>query len=296
VQTFDFSPLTSPVDRSAVQALRRESIAAKVQPTEISDVFALGVSVFGFILGSGMIAIVDFLPGETSIPFVVLAGYTVLMGLFLAVVVLGIVYGIYRLLVRWAQFYRAKQFAAVNGMTYAVAEAKPTWDGLVFNAEVVVPRGASVFTATTSPVFEAGNYHYSSRRPDGRLTNATHWGYIVVDLGRPVPPMVLRSKSRRSARRWALGAYSRNPILPLGRYADRWFRLYCPAGAEDVARDIFTPELVSRLRALGRSIDVEVRGSFLFVYSCKPFRFPRPRAVRAAFAIISMQTLSLRAA
>jgi hypothetical protein len=38
---------------------------------------------------------------------------------------------------------------------------------------------------------------------------------------------MLRSTSRRSASRWALGAYSRNPVLALGPSAGRRFRLYC---------------------------------------------------------------------
>jgi hypothetical protein len=277
-----------------VDALRRESVAAKILPTEFSDVFILWMSVIGLLVVSSLIALVDFSGNLPASAIVQQALYTVIMGLCDVVFVLGIFYSIYRLLVRWGQFYRTKRFAAVNGMTYAVAEAQPTWDCLLFNAKDLEPRGTSVFTATSSPVFEAGNYHYSVRRSDGKLSNATHWGYIVVDLGRPVPAMVLRSRSRRSARRWALGAYSRNPVLPLGSFADRWFRLYCPAGAEDVARDIFTPGLVTKLRGLGRAVDVEVSGSFLFVYSCKPFRFPRPRVVRAAFAIISSETLSLR--
>ena len=297
VQTFDFSPLTAPLDRSAVQALRRESVAAKIVPTEISDVFNLGVAVFGLILTWFLIAGINFVPGvpadflriQRDVADIFLGGVTVLF-------VAAIVYAMYRLLVRWGQFYRTKQFAAVNALTYAVSEAKPTWDCLLFGAKDEEARAASVFTATGSPVFEAGNYHYSTRKPDGKLTDATQWGYIVVDLGRPVPSMVLRSKSRRSARRWALGAYSRNPVLPLGGFADPWFTLYCPAGAEGDARKIFTPELISRLRALGRAVDVEISGSFLFVYSCKSFRFPRPRAVRAVFAIISMMSQSLRTA
>jgi hypothetical protein len=297
VQTFDFSPLTAPLDRPAVESLRRESVAAKIVPTEFSDGFNLGVSFFGLVLTWIIIAAINFIPGATP-GFLEdpVEAADVVLGAFSLLFIFGIVYGIYRLRVRWGQYYRTREFAAANAMTYAVSEAKPTWDCLLFNAKVEAPRAASVFTATTAPVFEAGNYHYSSRRSDGKLTDATHWGYIVADLGRPAPAIVLRSRSRRSAKRWAAGAYSRNPALSLWPDADRRFILYCPAGAEDDAREIFTPELIGALNALGRSVDVEVSGSFLFVYSCKPFRFPRPGAVRDVFAVISLAGLILRVA
>ena len=96
------------------------------------------------------------------------------------------------------------------------------------------------------------------------------------------------STGRRSAKRWALGAYSRNPILCLGSYADRRFRLYCTAGAEDEARRIFTPELIAALNRVERSVDVEVSGHFMFVSSTRQFRFPRPGAVTAVFSLISL--------
>ncbi len=59
-------------------------------------------------------------------------------------------------------------------------------------------------------------------------------------------------------------------------------------GAEDDAWSLFTPELIAALRRVGRSVDVEVSGSFLFIYSSRRFPFPRPGAVTAVFSLISL--------
>jgi hypothetical protein len=272
--------------------LRRESIEAKVQPAASDDRFLLGMNIAALVLASALLLVVDLVP--SSLPPIPKVLYSTMMGILVTVFLVGIVYAIYRLLVRWTQFFRAKQFAAVNRMTYAVSESKPTWDSLLFDTKVAKSRASNVFTATSEPVFEAGNYHYENWA--GRRLIGTDWGYVVVDLGRPVPPLVLRSTSRRSARRWGNGAYSHNPVLPLGGFADRRYRLYCPAGAEDEARRLFTPQLIAALNGLGRSIDVEVSGTFLFVYSSRRFPFPRPRSVTAAFSVISLVSSLARTA
>ncbi|MDP9028211.1 MAG: hypothetical protein M3N46_11805 [Actinomycetota bacterium] len=282
VQTFDFSPLTAPVDKSAVAALRRESITENVQPAAIDDRFVFWMCLITFVFDAALVVFIDtgFLALWVKIGVTAIMGS---MGLFLFY---GVVYSIYRLSVRWTQFFRAKEFATANKMTYAVTESKPTWDSLLFSSKAARSGASNVFTATSEPVFEAGNYYYENWSQKKLIR--TDWGYAVVDLGRPVPPLMLRSTGRRSAKRWALGAYSRNPILPLGAYADRDFRLYCTAGAEDEARRLFTPELIAALRKVGRSVDVEVSGNFMFVYSTRRFPFPRPGSVRAVFSAISL--------
>lgn len=288
--SFDFSPLTAPADRSAVATLRRQSIADKVPPAANDDLFLFWVSVVGFVVASALLAFIDI----GSISLVAKIAYTAGMGSVDLVFVVGIVFGLYRLSVRWTQFFRAKQFAELNGMTYAASETKPTWDSTLFNRSAVKSHASNVFTATSEPVFEAGNYVYENWA-DKKLI-VTEWGYAVSDLGRVTAPFVLRSNSRRSARRWGGGAYTSNPILPLGSFADRQFRLYCPAGAEDDARRLFTPELIGGLQKMGRTIDVEVKGQFLFIYSSRRFAFPRPAVVRAVFAVIGLVTSTTHAA
>jgi len=242
-------------------------------------------------VASGLLAVVDLLP--STLPLIPKVLYSLLMGVPDVVFLIGIVYGIHRLRVRWTQFYRAKQFARVNGMTYAVSESKPTWDSLLFALKVVKSNASNVFTATTEPIFEAGNYHFENW-VDKKLVGVD-WGYVVVDLGRPVASMVLRSTSRRSDRRWGQGAYTRNPVLALGAFADRQFRLYCPSGAETDARKLFTPELIAALRELGRSVDVEISDHFMFVYSTRRFPFPRPKSVTSVFSLITLVSSLARA-
>jgi hypothetical protein len=288
VQPFDFSPLVAPVDRAAVATLRRQSIADKVPPAANDDLFLFWVSVVGFVVASALLAFIDI----GSISLVAKIAYTAGMGSVDLVFVVGIVFGLYRLSVRWTQFFRAKQFAELNGMTYAASEMKPTWDSTLFNRSAVKSHASNVFTATSEPVFEAGNYVYENWA-DKKLI-VTEWGYAVADLGRVTAPFVLRSNSRRSARRLGGGAYTSNPILSIGSFADRQFRLYCPAGAEDDARRLFTSELIGGLQKMGRTIDVEVKGQFLFIYSSRRFAFPRPAVVRAVFAVIGLVTAPTR--
>ncbi len=281
--TFDYSPLTGPVDGAAVAALRRASIAQKQQPSAVDDLFAFWASVVTFVVTAGQVVFID----TSSLALWVKLAFTAIMGsIAVFLLFLGIPYSIYRLLVRWTQFYRAKQFAAANKLSYAVSESKPTWDSLLFNSKAYKSSASNVFTATSEPIFEAGNYYYENWVAEKLVR--TNWGYAVVDLGRAVPLMVLRSTGRRSAKRWAMGAYSRNPILPLGPYADRQFRLYCTAGAEDEARRMFTPDVIAALAKVSKSVDVEVSGNFMFVYSTRPFPFPRPRSVRAVFSLIAL--------
>ena len=282
MQTFDFSPLTTPVDKSSVAELRRESISEKVQPAAIDDVFVFWMCLVTFVFDTAVVVFID----TGSLAPWVKVGITVILGPMALFLLYGILYSIYRLRVRWSQFFRANQFATVNRMTYAVSESRPTWDSLLFNSKAFKAGATNVFTATSEPVFEAGNYYYENWL--GKKLIGTEWGYAVIDLGRPVPLLMLRSTGRRSAKRWALGAYSRNPILSLGFSADRRFRLYCTAGAEDEARRIFTPELIAAFNRVERSVDVEVSGHCMFVYSTRQFWFPRPGAVTAVFSLISL--------
>jgi hypothetical protein len=282
VLTFDFSPLSGTVDRQAVATLRRESIAAGVKPFNGTDQFAFWLSVIGWLGTAALLAFIDF----GSVSLFAKVSFTVVVGAINLFYLFTMPLWSYRLAVRWTEFFRVKRFAAVNQLTYADSESKPTWNSLLFNKKADKYHTYRVFTSTREPVFEAGTYVYEVW-VDKKLV-AVGWGYIVVDLGRPVASMVLRSRSRASNRRWAAGAYSRNPVVSLGPDIDRRFRLYCPTGAEDDARRIFTPGLVAALRKLGRSVDVEVSDRFLFVYSKRRFAFPRPRDVKDVFAIISL--------
>jgi hypothetical protein len=290
VQTFDFSPLSAPVDSAAVAALRRESVAHKVAPNTQEEALGFGLSIAAFIVDTGILLFIDlgFLPLITKVLF------TAIMGTLDVLFLFGIFYAGYRLSVRWAEFYRAKQFAAVNAMTYAVSESKPTWNSLVFNREAARSGASSVFTTTSEPVFEAGNYFYENLAA-GKLVR-TDWGYAVVDLGRTFPRMMLRSTSRLSAKRFGHAAFAGYPVLPLGGRADRAFTLYCPSESEDEARSLFTPEFIAALQKVGRSVDVEVSGQFLFIYSSKRFAFPRPRVVAAVFAALSLANSLTRTA
>jgi len=282
VLTFDFSPLSGPVDRQAVARFRLESLAAGVRPSGGDDVFMFWLSVIGFPVTAGLVAFVDI----GGLPLFAKASFTLVFGAFSLFFLVSIPAWVYRLATRWAELFRTRRFAAVNQLTYAGSESKPTWHSLLFDKKADRYRTFNVFTATREPIFEAGNYVYEVLI-DRKLV-AVPWGYIVVDLGRPVAPLMLRSTSRASSRRWGAGPYSRNPVLSLGPDVDRRFRLYCPSGAEKDASRIFTPDLISALGRLGRSVDVEVADRFLFVYSTRRFALPRPRAVKDVFAVISL--------
>lgn len=59
MQTFDFSPLTTPVDKSSVAELRRESISEKVQPAAIDDVFVFWMCLVTFVFDTAVVVFID---------------------------------------------------------------------------------------------------------------------------------------------------------------------------------------------------------------------------------------------
>ncbi len=295
MKPFSYTPLTAPLNKKAVKKLQTESNAAKIQPNDRSDTFFFGMSIASFVLTSGILAFVNFYPTPYNPGFQIeIYIFDLIFGYCDTIFLLGIILSTYRLATRWGEYYRALQFAATNQMTYTTAEPKPTWDCILFNIQTETwdqgPRASSVFTSQTQPTFETGNYQYPITI--GTKKTGRNWGYIVANLATPKPAMVLRSKSKQSAKRWAMGAYSKHPILSLGATADKTFTLYCPAGAEDAARQIFTPQVIKELKTLGKSIDVEIKDNHMFVYSSKPFKFPRAKAIKNVFTIIATtQTL-----
>jgi hypothetical protein len=287
VRVFDFSAVEQRSDRAAVAELRRRSVADGLAPSESDDGKLLRHGIAWLVVVTVFLAIIAgaHLPftGVSAIQLVFLYGFFGLIGV---VALTSTVYGAYRLTVRWGQFFRAHEFAEANGLIYNVSEAAPRWNSLLFKIDMPDSGSTSVFTATGLPVFEAGNYHCVVGS-EGRF-RVQRWGYIVADLGADRPRAILRSNNRESRKRWGTqGAYRDYPIVSLGAAADRRFSLYCPSESADAVLEVFNATLVSQLSRLGRNIDAEIQGSFLFVYSCAPFRIPRPRVVQRVFGIVS---------
>jgi hypothetical protein len=287
VSHFDYTSLTASVDPADVTRLRDESKKADVQPTEFWSGAPVVVALGSIVLGVGMMAVVwaaraplTGIGGILQIAFFIGFGAAVL---FLLLIVLPA--SLVTIRTQWASYFRAQRFAATNDLAYAASEAGRAFDGAIFNMpRAQNPRSGSVFRAVGGPEFEVvGHYHYTVDERE------IHWGYIAVDLGRPLPHLVVRGKRRGRTHRGFLSGYAETmSTIPLTAHTVRKFTVYGAPDSAGDARELFTDRLLDSLTRLGRGIDAETLGTRLFVYSSRPLSVPRPKAVRRLFEVVDL--------
>ena len=95
--------------------------------------------------------------------------------------------------------------------------------------------------------------------------------YVAIPLQRAVPNIVLLGKGLTMLRFAGVGFEGRER-LPLEGDFDKTFTLYCPAGYERDALEIFTPNLMQLLMDTTGGCDVELVDDWMFVYSRPGFR------------------------
>lgn len=283
---FDYTSLTASVDPADVTRLRDESKQAGVQPTEFSYNALIIGGIFGFLVLGGMFTLVwsGHPPLTGLFGLVLILFYVVSGGLALFILLIGLPNTIYHLRIQWQEFFRAHAFASANGLIYGTSADAWDREGAIFHMpEADKRRAGSFFRSTTRPEFEVvGHYHYSVEKQE------VHWGYIAVDLGRPLPHLVLRSKRRAFRKRRFLTRYAQSPVVDLSQESDRRFTLYGEPEHAVEARMIFTDGLLQRLGGLGRGIDAETIGTRLFIYSPRQFGIPRVKAIRQLFEVVDV--------
>jgi len=262
--TFDARPLTEPVDPKAVRAFAAEMRARSTSSTSASKVIVIVVAAFiGLVFAMILIPTVALLLAGVSrggTPFLLLPV------LVIAAIVIG------GGLLFWFSFrsgrvarYRISRFAAANNMTYEDGIKNPPLPGMIFG--VGHSRQSERLVRGHSPRFvEFGNYQYTTG--SGKNSTTHKWGYVAVKLDVPLPNIVLDALGNNALFGTNLPAsFQKEQRLALEGDFDQYFTLYCPAGYEQDALYLFTPDIMARFIDNAAQLDVEIVDDWMFLYT-----------------------------
>ena len=196
---------------------------------------------------------------------------------------------------------RLRRFARANGLGFVDRAASGTLDwrvartGLGFPKDMVNVERAAVLAdgivlARNQPVAKPGGGS-GFRRP---------FAFAQLALPSEVPHIVLKNRRSRVLALAGLGLGNR-AVLSLEGDFDRYFTLFCPAGYERDALEIFTPDVMAALIDVANDCEVELVDDRLLLY----FRFGLPLwkpetmdRVQAALALLrdrfARQTIGYR--
>ncbi len=305
--TFDhakYDALTTHVARSDVRSFRARfgGKAARVSAIEdaIASTFALTfaatflVFVVFSILVIGAAGVYRIL-ADSNRGFVVIAGTTALMvAIFTGCVALSIwvVRLVADILIRdarfstgWRRRFRVHRFAMENGLSYAPEVENLSRSGAIFTAGTS-RRGFDILSAGSRSDFEIGNYQYAGNWKSERALR--RFGYFRLRLPGPLPHIILEARRNR---RWFGRSnlpwrFASSQSLSLEGDFDRYFKLHVPAGPEQDALYIFTPDLMVLFMDRAADFDVEIVDDWMYVYSPKPFRMLDPKTYERLFAVL----------
>lgn len=275
--SFDASALTEPVTPAALSAYQREQKARGLGGSRVGQVFGTIVYVLvGVILLPAATAAI-LSPSSPST-------WRVAMPLgIVAYIVVGIVLIVSARRRRTAR-YRLDHFATANGMTYVDSYPNPPLPGMIFT--LGSSRLAENIVRGTSPRFvEFANYQYTVR--SGKNSTTHTWGYVAVKLDVPLPNIVLDAVGNNSFLGSNLPAtFKRAQKLSLEGDFDKHFSLYCPAGYEQDALYLFTPDIMARFIDHAAQLDVEIVDDWMFLYTRRPVSTLDPKTWAWLFGIV----------
>lgn len=153
------------------------------------------------------------------------------------------------------QHWALARFAADNGFVYA---PEPVVGGL----EEWRHRGRLVVARAMRTVAPGGRTiewaDYELRRSSRASTHTQFGGWIAVQLGRPLPHIVVRATGRGSRMLSTAAVPDESQRLSLEGDFDRYFTLYCPAGYERDALYLFTPDVMATAVDDAGGWDIEI--------------------------------------
>lgn len=290
IYPFDARPLVEPVDRDDVRAfaraLRARRGAAGLGLTVgIAGVaIAIGATLLAIFVGvfvSVIAAVVTI--GDGAATFTLVS--SVLPLLVMVAIVSVIAIAVVRLLRSGAdRAYRLDRFARANGMGYLPGFADPALPGMIFG--VGGSRRSSDLVRGERPRFvEFANYTYTTGSGKNRTTH--RWGYVAVRLDVPLPHIVLDAQSNNGLFGSNLpAAFDADQRLSLEGDFDRHFALYCPAGYEQDALYLFTPDIMARFIDNAAALDVEIVDDWLFLYGKRDFSTLDPATWAWLFSVV----------
>ncbi|WP_051701454.1 hypothetical protein [Mycetocola saprophilus] len=201
----------------------------------------------------------------------------------------GIVWGV------WALFrgmrnrgdnnpIRMFSFARDNGFGYTPATNNINYPGMIFNTGYDRVAFDRVHALPGQRYFDIGNFRFKfgnqyvnpwldrTGSPAGRRELWSTWGYMVFQLDRRLPHIVLDAHANNK-----LG-FSNLPYTPdasqrlsLEGDFNRYFTLYGPVGYERDVMQILTPDVMALLIDNAAPFDVEIIDDLMFIYSATPF-------------------------
>lgn len=211
--------------------------------------------------------------------------------ILLVPVVLTLVVGIFSAaqLSIWTNYICLFSFADANGLEYIPKTDEPDYAGMIFGIGSNCYAYDQLFNKTKKPFFEIANYRYTIGSDDNKRT--IDYGYIIIQLDRNLPHMVLDSTSNNS-KIFGMNlsnlpvSFKKDQRLSLEGDFDKHFTLYAP---EDYKRDalyIFTPDLMALFIDESGSYDAEIIDNKLYIYSSSSFNLLNAKEMKRIFEII----------
>jgi len=197
-----------------------------------------------------------------------------------------IVYGIQ--IYNWTTYIRLHTFAVVNGFTIQNIIYSPPYKGLIF--DIGGSRMASNVLSSTKPMtFQIGNYSYVIGSGDDRTTYS--YGFVVIQLDRNLPHMVLDSKKNNSK---VFGvsfsnlpvSFDKDQVLSLEGDFNNYFTLYAPEKYKSDALYVFSPDLMALFIDESMSFDAEIIDNELYIYSRDTFDVFNIALLQKLFSIV----------
>ncbi len=294
IRRLDVSPLTHPLDQSAVTGFIADSkstgkpwreMTTGLPRPGVGDVIGqllpvviplIGLFALLFAGGLSLVRAVWRFTLEAPFPL-----NLAVVG-FLAVILLGVVAAAAKLVTAirsmivprwwWEAAYRITRFAATNDLRYGHDEAV-SYPGIIFGTGIKRTAERRL-TTTAGRRVEIGNYRYTMPAENRENARVHGWGYVAITLDRRLPHLLLDAKANDSS---VFGIKTSNlPVdlvrdqrISLGGEFDDRFTLYAPS---DYGRDafyIFAPDLMALFIDRLGTFDVEIIDDTMFVYGAR---------------------------
>ena len=299
-----YDALTAHIARSDVRTFRkrigRKSARVSAIEKAIVSTFAATFAAIGLVFVVFSILVIGAagvyrILADSNRGFVVIAGTTALMvailtgcialSIWVTRLVADILIRDSRFSTGWRRRFRLHRFAVENGLSYTPEVENLSRSGVIFTAGTS-RRGHDILSTGPGSDFEIGNYQYAGNWKSERALR--RFGYFRLRLPGPLPHIVLEARRNR---RWFGRSnlpwrFASSQSLSLEGDFDRYFKLHVPAGHEQGALYIFTPDLMVLFMDRAADYDVEIVDDWMYVYSPKPFRMLDPNTYERLFAVL----------
>lgn len=280
---YNFSALTSIVTTADILELKQlyGRTLPKIKPFKMSR-FVAWVCSFLFI--NTQLAL--FLPRVIDNSSIV---YCLCILVSITILLIIILYIINSRKKRWQQNVRLYKFSKDNELDFALKLDPFFHEGVIFNTGD--DRIATSVLSEKNAKFEIANYSYSETTyyTDTPSTSYYHYGYMMIQLTKKLPHIILDSKAnnRKLFNSVLPRSFDVDQKLSLEGDFDKYFTLYVPKGYERDALYVFTPDIMALFIDHSSEFDAEIIGDKLYIYSLRYFDFRNIVSIQQLFNIIS---------